>query len=70
LDIERRFRLHFHNSKLSSDGVLLPFRELDEAFGLPSSCQIGADGAHSGHKPVQIEIGDNSAGYRVLGFWD
>jgi hypothetical protein len=31
---DRRVRLEFHGSKISSDGGLLLFRELDEVLGL------------------------------------
>ena len=34
LDFDPRVRLEFHGSKISSDGGLLLFRELDEALGL------------------------------------
>ncbi len=34
LDFDRRIKLHFHGAKLSSDGGLLLFRELDAALGL------------------------------------
>ena len=34
LDFDPRVRLEFHGSKLSSDGGLLLYRELDEALGL------------------------------------
>jgi hypothetical protein len=34
LDFDRQVRLEFHGSKISSDGGLLLFRELDEALGL------------------------------------
>ena len=33
LDFDPRVRLEFHGSKISSDGGLLLYRELDEAFG-------------------------------------
>jgi hypothetical protein len=33
LDFDRRVRLEFHGSRISSDGGLLLFRELDEALG-------------------------------------
>ena len=34
VDFDRRLKLQFHGAKLSSDGGLLLYRELDETFGL------------------------------------
>ena len=34
LDFDRRVRLEFHGSRISSDGGLLLFRELDDTLGL------------------------------------
>lgn len=34
LSFDRRVRLEFHGSKISTDGGLLVFRELDEVLGL------------------------------------
>jgi len=34
LGFDRRVRFEFHGSKISSDGGLLLFRELDEVLGL------------------------------------
>ena len=39
VNFDRRLRLEFHGSDISSDGGLLPCRELDDALGLPEAVE-------------------------------
>ena len=54
LDFDPRVRLEFHGSKISSDGGLFLFRELDETLGLHDlaghslrDTRTGKNGVHS-----------------------
>ena len=49
LDFVPRVRLEFHGSKISSDGGLLLYRELDEALGLFDKTGRFLRGKHQGN---------------------
>jgi hypothetical protein len=50
VDFDRRIKLEFHGARITSDGGLLAYRELEDAFGLteiaitkPRTMRIGID---------------------------
>ena len=53
LDFDRRLKLEFHGSSITSDAELLAYRELDDALGLMTiagqhlvDCRTGKNGRH------------------------
>ena len=70
LDFDRRVRLEFRGSQLSSDGGLLIVRELDDALGLsdPASAALadartGANRVHQMAGPFRQSVYGRLAGY-------
>lgn len=57
LDFDRRVRLEFHGSKISSDGGLLLFRELDDVLGLHTLAGEYLSDTRTGHNRLHNMIG-------------
>jgi len=57
LGFDRRVRLEFHGSKISSDGGLLLFRELDEVLGLHDIAGGAVRDTRTGHNRVHSLVG-------------
>ena len=71
LDFDRRVRLEFYGSKISSDGGLLLFRERDETLGLHDlawrslrDTRRGKNGVHNFTGPLRQSTFGRRAGYR------
>jgi len=70
LDFDPRVRLEFHGSKISSDGGLLLYRELDEALGLFNASvkslrdtRMGKNGVHTLMALLRQSVFGRLAGY-------
>jgi hypothetical protein len=57
LGFDRRVRLEFHGSKISSDGGLLLFRELDEVLGLHDIAGGVLRDTRTGHNRLHSLVG-------------
>ena len=57
LSFDRRVRLEFHGSKISSDGGLLLFRELDEVLGLHDIAGGLLRDTRTGHNRLHSLVG-------------
>jgi hypothetical protein len=57
LGFDRRVRLEFHGSKISSDGGLLLFRELDEVLGLHGIAGGFLRDTRTGHNRLHSLVG-------------
>ena len=57
LGFDRRVRLEFHGSKISSDGGLLLFRELDDVLGLHDLMGEHLVDTRTGHNRLHAMVG-------------
>src|SRR3712207_2412047 len=69
-DLDRRLKLEFHGSKVTSDAGLLAFRELDDALGLTecagqalADTRTGRNGRHTLTAQIRQAIFGRLAGY-------
>jgi hypothetical protein len=70
LSFDRRIKLEFHGSKVTSDGGLLAFRELDDALGLSAMAgdiladtRTGSNGRHTVVAQFRQSVFGRSARY-------
>ena len=72
LDFDRRLKLEFHGSDISSDAGLLPNRELDDAFGLTELGGIVLSETRRGKntRHLLVELLRQSVFGRLAGYQD
>jgi len=70
VDFDRRLKLEFHGSKITSDGGLLAYRELDDALGLTEvagtifqDSRTGKNGWHGMTAPFRQSVFGRLGGY-------
>jgi Transposase DDE domain group 1 len=69
LDFDRRLRLQFRGSTITSDGGLLAYRELEDTFGLTDTSAERLADARTGKNGRHRLVGRGCCGNRCSGGW-